>query len=53
LAEIAPQIKVESIKEVPTLDEFGKILTRYDTEKDAIVLFRSNSAEYQMYTSIS
>jgi len=46
LAVIAPDIKVESIKEVPTTEEFGVILKRFDAEKDAIVLFRSNSAEY-------
>jgi putative tryptophan/tyrosine transport system substrate-binding protein len=46
LAVIAPEIKVESVKEVPTTEEFGAILKRFDEEKDAIVLFRSNSAEY-------
>ncbi len=46
LTAIAPDIKVETIKEVPTNEEFGAILKRFDAEKDAIVLFRSNAAEY-------
>ena len=46
MAVIAPEIKVESVKEVPMTEEFGAILKRFDEEKDAIVLFRSNSAEY-------
>ena len=46
LAVIAPAIKVETIKEVPTTEEFGAIVKKFDAEKDAIVLFRSNSAEF-------
>jgi putative ABC transport system substrate-binding protein len=46
MKEIAPDVQIEVVKEIATLEEMGSVIQRFDKEKDGLVLFRSYSAEY-------
>lgn len=46
LAEKAPQIKIELIENIPTIEDLGKVATKWQDEKKAMVILRSNGAEY-------
>lgn len=46
LAEVAPAIKVEVVKDLPNIEELGKVAKRFEKEKSGMVILRSNGAKW-------
>jgi putative ABC transport system substrate-binding protein len=46
VAELAPQIKLEVHKELQSLDDLKEVVDRFQKEKKAMVILRSNGAEW-------
>ncbi len=46
LAELAPKIKVEVVKDLPNIEELAKVAKRFEKEKSGMVILRSNGAKW-------
>ncbi len=46
LAEVAPSIKVEVVKNLPNIEELAKVAKRFEKEKSGMVILRSNGAKW-------